>query len=101
MPDPYPYDPVTRLAAANNVYDSIPILVELGNGFQPDPGEPEAVRRVLAQELYDSNLNFLKATLNSPYYNGYLDTETVQAAIDYAEAHPPNPEPPEGGGGEG
>jgi hypothetical protein len=41
----------------------------------------------------------LQNSLLSPYFAGYLDTEVVQAGIDYGEAHPPSPEGEGGGGG--
>ena len=91
MPNFDIWDPAVRQQAANNVYDSIPVLEKLATGWKPDPFETPEEREKIAQEIYDSNLSFLKSVLVTPYYEGVIDAKRVQDAIDAAEANPPNP----------
>ena len=77
-----------RQRATNGVYHSIEMLEKLAEGWIPDPWEtPETIKQQ-RQEAYDSNLKFLKLALNHEYYEGFLDKERVQAAIDVAESNP-------------
>jgi hypothetical protein len=72
------------------------MLDQLATGWAPDPFETSEEQAKDRKLVYDANLQFLKNALANEYYEGYLDKERVQAAIDAAEANPP-----EGGGIEG
>jgi len=86
----------TRQKAANNVYHSIDLLEKLSAGWAPDPYESPSEQLKQRTDMYESNLQFLKNTLNEEYYEGFLDTKRVEDAIAAAEANPIK-----GGGGEG
>ena len=96
IPSRDPWSPENRQKAANAVYDSITVLDKLASGWSTDPFESPEEQAKDRKLVYDNNLQFLKNALVNEYYEGYLDKERVQAAIDAAEANPI-----EGGGGEG
>lgn len=83
-----PWSAERREKAATAVYDSIKVLEDLGNGLGIDPHDSPEEQAESVKQSYDANLQFLKNTLESEYYEGYLDTKRVQDAIDTAEANP-------------
>jgi len=80
-----------RTRAANNAYHSIEALERATSSWTPDRFESAEENDRLRNDLYNSNLNFLKGVLNDPYYEGFIDRKRVQDAIDAAESNPPVP----------
>ena len=86
---PQQWTEADTIKATENVYHSIDAINDVINGWVPDrtilATDPENVEG--AREYLESNLNFLKNTLKTPFYEGYLDVERVQTGIEAGEAY--------------
>jgi len=70
-----------RQRASNGVYDSIELLEKIDAGWMPDDGDPIEDRKNEVRKMYDSNLQFLKNSLENTNLDGFLDRERVENAI--------------------
>jgi hypothetical protein len=73
-----------RQRASNNVYHSIEMLDKIESGWMPDDGDPIEDRKNEVRKMYDSNLQFLKNSLEDTNIDGFLDRERVENAIKNA-----------------